>query len=97
MSAYWIARAQVRDLAGFQRYGGLVAKAASLYPNEVLARAGAYQVLEGPDDFERYVVLKFPSMDAALAYYHSPQYQEAAAIRRAAAGRCEIAIVEGND
>jgi uncharacterized protein (DUF1330 family) len=97
MAAYWIARAQMRDLAGYQRYGGLVAKAAKIYPNEVLARAGKYQVLEGPDDFDRFVLLRFPSMEAALKYYHSPEYQEAAAIRQAASGRCEIVITEGLD
>jgi uncharacterized protein (DUF1330 family) len=97
MAAYWIARAQMRDLVGYQRYGGLVAKAAESYPNEVLARAAKYQVLEGPDDFDRYVLLRFPSMEAALRYYHSPEYQEAAAIRRAASGRCEIVIAEGID
>jgi uncharacterized protein (DUF1330 family) len=97
MSAYWIGRAQMRDLEGYKRYGSLVAAAAKIYPNQVLARAGKYQVVEGPDDFDRYVLLKFPSMEAALAYYNSPEYQEAAAIRRAASGRCEIAITEGID
>ena len=97
MAAYWIARAQMHDLAGYQRYGGLVAKAAEVYPNQVLARAGRHQVLEGPDDFDRYVILRFPSMEAALSYYYSAEYQEAAAVRRSASGRCEIVITEGID
>jgi len=95
MPAYWIGRAQMRDLAGYQRYGALVMQASALHPNQVLARAGQYQVLEGPNEFDRYVLLRFPSMDAALAYYHSREYQEAAAIRRAASGRCELVITEG--
>ena len=97
MSAYWIGRAQMHDIAGYQRYGGLVAKAAKKYPNQVLVRAGRYQVLEGPDEFDRFVILKFPSINAALAYYNSPEYREAAAIRVAASGRCEIVIAEGID
>jgi uncharacterized protein (DUF1330 family) len=97
MSAYWIGRAQMRDVEGYKRYGSLVVRAAALYPNQVLARAGRYRVVEGPDDFDRYVLLRFPSMDAALAYYHSTEYQEAAAIRRAASGRCEIVLTEGID
>jgi uncharacterized protein (DUF1330 family) len=97
MSAYWIARAQMRDLVGYQKYGKLVAEAARIYPNQVLARAGKYQVVEGPDDFDRFVLLRFASMDAAVAYYNSPEYRAAAAIRRAASGRCEVVITEGID
>ena len=97
MAVYWIGRAQMRDVAGYQQYGGLVARATTVYPNEVLARAGKYQVLEGPDDFNRFVLLRFPSMEAARTYYYSPEYQQAAAIRRAASGRCEIVITEGLD
>jgi len=97
MSAYWIGRAQMLDLEGYKRYGRLVASAALKYPNEVLARGGKHRVLEGPDDFDRFVLLRFSSMDAALEYYRSPEYQEAAAIRRAASGRCELVITEGLD
>jgi uncharacterized protein (DUF1330 family) len=97
MSAYWIARAQMRDLVGYERYGKLVAEATKAHPNIVLARAGKFEVLEGPNDFDRYVLLRFPSMDAALAYYHSPEYQTAVAIRQAASGRCEVVITEGVD
>jgi uncharacterized protein (DUF1330 family) len=95
MSAYWIGRAQVLDVAAFQRYGKLVTEAATLYPYDALARAGRYKVLEGPDGFDRFVILRFSSMEAAGAYYNSPEYQAAAACRRAAAGRCEIVITEG--
>ncbi len=97
MTAYWIGRAQMRDLEGYKQYGALVASAATIYPNQVLARAGRYKVLEGPDDFDRHVLLRFPSMEAALTYYNSPEYQQAAAIRQAASGRCEITITEGVD
>ncbi len=97
MSAYWIGRAQMRDIAGYRQYGALVAEAARIYPNRVLARAGKYQVVEGPDDFDRFVLIRFASMDAAIAYYNSPEYQAAAAIRRAASGRCEVVITEGVD
>lgn len=97
MSAYWIGRAQMRDLDGYRKYGELVARAATIHPHQVLVRGGRRQVLEGADDFDRYVLLKFPSMEAALTYYNSPEYQEAAAIRRAASGRCQLAILEGRD
>ena len=97
MSAYWIARAQTRDPAGFKRYGELRARAALVHPQQSLVRGGRYKVLEGADDFDRFVLIRFDSMDAALAYYNSPEYQEAAAVRIAASGRCELVIAEGLD
>jgi uncharacterized protein (DUF1330 family) len=97
MSAYWIGRARVRDLAGYQIYGKLVATAAERHPNQVLVRGGQYRVLEGPDHFDRFVVIRFSSVEAAVAYYNSPEYREAATIRHEAASRCELAIIEGID
>jgi len=97
MSAYWIGRAQPTDMEGMKRYGQLVAHASTIYPQQALVRGGNHRVLEGPDDFSRFVLLKFGSMDAALAYYNSPEYQEAAAIRQASCGRCELVIAEGLD
>jgi uncharacterized protein (DUF1330 family) len=97
MSAYWIGRAQAKDPVGMKEYGRLVAHATSIYPNQALVRAGAYKTLEGPDDFDRFVLLKFASMEAALTYYNSPEYQAAAAVRRASCDRCELTLVEGID
>lgn len=97
MSAYWIGRAKVRDHEGIHRYGELVAKASQLYPQQVLARNARYRVLEGPEDFNRHVLIRFGSMEEALRYYNSTEYQEAAAIRQSACDRCELVITEGLD
>lgn len=95
MTAYWIGRAQQVDDAGYAEYGRLRAEAAKAFPQQALVRGGRYQVLEGDDDFNRFVLIKFPSMQAALDYYNSPQYQLAAAVRRAASGRSELVIADG--
>jgi uncharacterized protein (DUF1330 family) len=97
MSAYWIGRAQAKDPVAMKEYGRLVAHATSVHPNQALVRGGAYKTLEGPDDFDRFVLLKFASMEAALTYYNSPEYQAAAAVRRASCDRCDLTIVEGID
>jgi uncharacterized protein (DUF1330 family) len=95
MSAYWIGRAQTKDPLGYKRYSELIAPLAKVHPLEVLARAGRTRVIEGATHFDRYVLLRFPDMDAALAYYNTPEYQEAAAIRRAASVVCDLVITEG--
>ena len=58
----------------------------------MLARGGAYKALEG-DDHPRNVVIAFPSMQAALDCYNSPEYQ-AAREHRIGAGIANITIVE---
>ena len=51
--------------------------------------------MEGPEVFQRFVVIEFPTMAQAVACFESPEYQAAAAFRRTGGGTVEIAIVEG--
>ena len=95
MSVYWIGRAKVDDAERLKSYGSLVQKAGLIYQPEVLVRGGAYQILEGADVFDRWAVLRFTSMDHALTYYNSMEYQEALAHRQAATIASELALVEG--
>ncbi len=56
---------------------------------------GTHEVLEGQAT-EGVVVLRFPSMDEARTWYHSPAYQEAAAHRHAGSSY-RVILVEGVD
>ncbi len=47
-----------------------------------LARGGEFQALEGTAR-QRHVIIEFDSYETALAYYHSPDYQAAAAFAAA--------------
>lgn len=58
-----------------------------------LVRGGESDPVEGTFK-DRHVVVEFPSMDAARAFYHSPEYQEVAKIRFANA-ESDMLIVEG--
>jgi uncharacterized protein (DUF1330 family) len=95
MSAYWIGCARVRDPEGLRRYADLAQLAALEHPSRVLARGGRIEVLEGAATDNRYVVLEFPSMQAALALYRSREYQQAARVRQAATEAGQLVIVEG--
>jgi uncharacterized protein (DUF1330 family) len=53
--------------------------------------------MEGPEDFHRFVVIEFPTLEQAVACFESPEYQEAAAFRRAGGGVVENVIVEGGE
>ena len=95
MSVYWIGRARVQDPLALRPYAELVQKASAIYRPEPLIRGGAYRILEGPDSFDRWALLRFDSMDHALSYYNSTEYQQALAHRRAATLASELALVEG--
>ena len=95
MPAYWLARARVTDPAAYKRDADLVPDILTRYGGTPLARGGKYQVMEGPEVFQRFVVIEFPTMAQAVACFESPEYQAAAAFRRTGGGTVEIAIVEG--
>ncbi len=98
MVAYWVARAKINDPVEYRKYAERVPAILDRHGGRVLARGGAYKTLEGPETFERFVVIEFPSMAAAKACFDSPEYREAAAFRRAGgAGRNELTIVEASE
>lgn len=97
MPAYWIARAKITDAVAYKKYTDRVPEIVSRYGGTVLARGGRYQINEGPDTFHRFVVIEFPTLEQGVACFESPEYQEAAAFRRAGGGVVENVIVEGGD
>ena len=97
MVAYWLARAHIVDPVDYKKYTDHVPGIISRYGGKVLARGGPFQILEGPEKFERHVVIEFPSMGQAVACHQSPEYQEAASFRLGGAGINELVIVESGD
>lgn len=97
MVAYWVARARIVDLVEYKQYTDLVPDIVAKHEGKVLARGGAFRILEGPENFERHIVIEFPSMERAEACFNSPEYKQAAAFRRNGAGINELVIVESGD
>lgn len=92
---YWIAHVDVRDPERYKDYVATAKPAFERYGARFLARGGAWQAMEGTGR-ARNVVIEFPSMQAALDCYNSPEYQAAKAIRVTVAD-AEMTIVEGYD
>jgi uncharacterized protein (DUF1330 family) len=61
---------------------------------EVCVRGGQVQVLEGDWTPERIVILKFPTFEAAKAFYDTPEYLKAREAR-AGAAIMRMVVVEG--
>ena len=97
MPAYWVARSRIIDPVAYKKYTDRIPAIISQHGGKVLARGGRYRIMEGPENFHRFVVIEFPTMEQAIACFESPEYQEAAAFRRDGGGVVENVIVEGGD
>ena len=95
MSAYWVARARISDPVQYKKYTDLVPNIVSRYGGKILARGGRYQIMEGPENFQRFIVIEFPTLEQGVACFTSPEYDKAAAFRRSGAGEVETIMVEG--
>lgn len=90
---YWIARVDVRDPERYKDYVAAAKSAFERYGARFLARGGPMTELEGQAR-ARNVVIEFPSTQAAVDCYNSPDYQVAARIRQECAD-AEMVVVEG--
>ena len=91
-SALWIAQVEVIDAEAYGRYAALAGPAIAAHGGVFLARGGRYRQLEGRDR-ARNVVARFPSFDAAIACYGSPEYQAALAHAKGSSVR-DLVVVE---
>ncbi|MFN4104220.1 MAG: DUF1330 domain-containing protein [Tepidimonas sp.] len=92
MSAYIIADVDVTDPQQYEEYKRWSSAAMQTHGAEVLVRGGAATVLEGDWQPSRIVVLRFPSVEAARAFYDSPEYRRAREARAGAAVMRMIAV-----
>ncbi|MEX2451423.1 MAG: DUF1330 domain-containing protein [Rhodospirillales bacterium] len=97
MTAYWIARSRIDDPVAYKRYTDQIPAIMEKYQGKVLARGGKYKIMEGPENFQRFVVIEFPSLEQAEKCFTSPEYQEAAKHRRSGGGVVENVLVEAGD
>jgi uncharacterized protein (DUF1330 family) len=97
MPAYWVARSRIDDPAEYKKYTDLVPAIIARHGGKVLARGGRFRIMEGPETFHRFIVIEFPTFEAAVACFNSPEYAAAAAFRRHGAGQVENVIVEGGE
>ena len=95
MPAYWIARSKISDPVEYRKYADQVPPILAKYGGRPLARGGRFQIMEGPQKFQRFVVIEFPTLEQGVACFSSDEYQKAAAFRRDGAGEVEIVMLVG--
>ena len=92
---YWLARVDVADPDRYKAYIAANAVPFKKFGARFLVRAGRFENPEGSSR-PRNIVIEFPSYEAALACYRSPEYQEALMLRLPVA-TIDLVIVEGYD
>ncbi len=90
---YWIAHVDISDPEGYKAYVAANALPLKTYGGRFLVRGGPYENPEGASR-SRNVVLEFPSYQAALDCWHSPEYQAAVKLRQPVSV-ADIVIIEG--
>ena len=85
MSVYAIAQLWIHDPARYARYVERFMDVFTKYQGSLLAADASPVVFEGPWDGNRIVVLSFPNEGSFRDWAESPEYQEIAKDRKAAA------------
>jgi uncharacterized protein (DUF1330 family) len=94
MPAYVISEVEVRDAKLVETYRALAAATIAKYGGRYIVRGGEPELLEGAPAPNRFVVVEFPSLERARAWYRSPEYAEALEVRRDALDR-RLILVDG--
>lgn len=92
MPAYVIARVEVTDWDKYNEYLKAGPGTIAQYGGRFIARASEMATLEGPEETRRLIILEFPSLAKAKAWYNSKEYQNAKKLRAGASIGSLVAI-----
>jgi uncharacterized protein (DUF1330 family) len=91
---YVVAEVDVHDAATFAKYGAKVPDTLKTYNGHYLVRGGKIEGVEGTAPKDRFVVIRFDSVEKARAWENSPEYEAIKPIRHSSA-TSRVFIVEG--
>jgi uncharacterized protein (DUF1330 family) len=94
MAAYVIVQIVVEDPVVYEQYRAMAPPSIAAYGGRYLVRGGRSEILEGAWQPGRLVVLEFSSPDQARAWWDSPEYAPAKALRQRCA-QTEMLLVDG--
>lgn len=94
MPAYVIVDVEIHDPVKYEEYKKLTPGSIASFGGRFIVRGGQTNLLEGDWNPKRVVVVEFPDMEKAKAWYASPEYQAAKKIRQEASTG-NLILVEG--
>jgi len=94
MTAYVIARVDIKDRDKYQKYLDVTPSIIKKFDGIVIARSEEPLTFEGSDENRRIILIQFSSIEKAKEFYYSPEYQNARKLRKEAATG-EMIVVDG--
>jgi len=94
MSAYVVVQVDVEDPVRYEDYKRLVPASLAKYGGRFVVRGGRTETLEGTWSPKRFVMVEFPDVNRAKAWWASAEYADAKALRQATS-HTEMIVVEG--
>lgn len=94
MPAYIVTEVEVEDPIRYEDYKKMVPPSLTPYGGRFVVRGGKVDTLEGDWSPKRLVIVEFPSVEKAKAWWGSAEYAEAKALRHATA-RSQMIVAEG--
>lgn len=94
MTAYVVVEVDVTDPQGYEEYKKLAAPTVTNAGGKYIVRGGNAQILEGDWCPKRFVILEFPSVEMAKAWWHSEEYTPIKQIRQRTT-HSKMIVVEG--
>lgn len=92
MPAYIVVRVDVTDPEQFAEYLKVTPGIIEQFGGKFLVRGGERVTLEGEEETRRMVIIEFPSMETAQAFYHSDEYAAAIELRTGASVAQFVAV-----
>ena len=94
MPAYVVVDITVNDAQTNERYKLLAPPSIAAHHGRYIVRGGRTETLEGEWQPSRLVILEFPTVDDAKAWWDSEEYSAAKALRQSCAAT-EMLLIEG--
>lgn len=95
MAAYVIGRVQMRDPSWVAAYGPKTGELVTKHGGKFVVRGGKMDKLEGKESLPSVmVVLEFPTMEQAKAWYNDPEYAPLIKLRQTGSD-AELTLVDG--
>ena len=92
---YWIVRVDITDHEQYKQYMAANAEPFKKFGARFLVRGGRFENPEGASR-SRNAVIEFPTYDAALECWKSPEYQRAIKLREPVS-TIDLIVIEGHD
>jgi len=94
MPAYIVVEVEIHNPAEYEDYKKLTPGSLKNYQGKFIVRGGMTETLEGDWSPQRFVMIQFPTLELAKAWWASEEYAPAKALRQRTAST-KMIVVEG--